>query len=203
MREPPEHQRPRAKPARPARSSHGADEDEEPVLASIPEGPHDTRLEGDATPIGLAYDARPMSKPPARNPAAQPSEREEALALPEGAWLAMRKSGGLLFSSREVVVYGDGRVTGSAIGGGRPERDAPPRRLGAAQLAALRRAVEQVNFARLPAAVGHQGRDAFIYELIARSGRATHAVEVFEGAIPEQLAPLVEQLNRLLPRDEP
>ena len=202
MKEPPEHQRPRAKPARPARPSQGADEDEEPVLASIPEGPRDTRLEGDAAPSRIAGDARPTAKSPARNPAAQAPEREEALTLPEGAWLAMRKSGGLLFSSREVTVYGDGRVTGSAIGGGRPQRAAPPRRLGAAQLAALRRAVEQVNFARLPAAVGHQGRDAFVYELIARSGRATHAVEVFEGAIPEQLVPLIEQLNRLLPRDE-
>ena len=173
------------------------------MLASIPEGPHDTRLEGDATPVGLADDARPMSKPPARNPAALPPEREELLALPQGAWLAMRKSGGLLFSSREVAVYEDGRVTGSAIGGGRLERDSPPRRLAPAQLAALRRAVEQIDFGRLPAVAGRQGRDAFVYELVARSGRATHAVEVFEGAIPEQVAPLVEQLNRLLPRDEP
>ncbi len=202
MKEPPQRQRPGMKPPQPTRPAEGADAAEAAVLASIPEGPRDTRLEGDTAPSGIAGDSRPMSKSPARNPAAQPSEREEALALPEGAWLAMRKSGGLLFSSREVAVYDDGRVTGSAIGGGRPERDAPPRRLGAAQLAALRRAVEQVNFARLPAAVGHQGRDAFVYELIARSGRATHAVEVFEGDIPEQLAPLVEQLNHLLPRDE-
>ena len=202
MKEPPEHQRPRAKPARPARPSQGADEDEEPVLASIPEGPRDTRLEGDAAPSRIAGDARPTAKSPARNPAAQAPEREEALTLPEGAWLAMRKSGGLLFSSREVAVYEDGRVTGSAIGGGRPQRDVPPRRLGVAQLAALRRAVEQIDFARLPEA-GRQGGDAFVYELAVRRGRATHAVEVFEGAIPEQLVPLIEQLNRLLPRDEP
>ncbi len=202
MKEPPQRQRPRTKPSQPTRLAEGAGEAEGAVLASIPEGPRDTRLEGDTAPSGIAGDSRPLAKSPAREPVAQPSGREEALALPKGAWLAMRKSGGLLFSSREVAVYEDGRVAGSAIGGGRPERDAPPRRLAAAQLAALRRAVEQIDFGRLPAVAGHQGRDAFVYELIARSGRATHAVEVFEGAIPEQLAPLVEQLNRLLPRDE-
>ncbi len=202
MKEPPQRQRPRTKLPQPTRPAEGADAAEGAVLASIPEGPCDTRLEGDAAPSAIAGDARPMSQSPARNPAAQPSEREEALALPQGAWLAMRKSGGLLFSSREVVVYEDGRVTGSAIGGGRTERDTPPRRLGAAQLATLRRAVDQIDFGRLPAMAGRQGRDAFGYELVARSGRATHAVEVFEGAIPEQLVPLIEQLNRLLPRDE-
>ena len=203
MKDPPRRQRPRPKPPQPTGPAEGADAAEGAVLASIPEGPRDTRLEGDAVPSGIAGDSRPMSKSPARNPAAQPSGREEALALPEGAWLAMRKSGGLLFSSREVAVYEDGRVMGSAIGGGRPERDAPPRRLAAAQLAALRRVVEQIDFGRLPAVAGRQSGDAFVYELVARSGRATHAVEVFEGTIPEQLAPLVEQLNCLLPRDEP
>ena len=203
MKEPPRRQRPGTKPPQPTRPTEGAGEAQGAVLASIPEGSHDTRLEGNASPIGIADDARPMSKPPARNPAALPPGREEVLALPQGAWLAMRKSGGLLFSSREVAVYEDGRVTGSAIGGGRLERDSPPRRLAPAQLAALRRAVEQIDFGRLPAVAGRQGRDAFVYELVARSGRTTHAVEVFEGAIPEQVAPLVEQLNRLLPRDEP
>ncbi len=201
MKEPPRRQRPGTKPPQPTRPDEGADEVEGAVLASILEGPRDTRLEGYAHAPGTAGDARPMSKSRAQNPVAQPSEREAALALPEGAWLAMRKSGGLLFSSREVVVYEDGRVTGSAIGGGRPERDAPPRRLGAAQLAALRRAVEQIDFGRLPRE-GRQGRDAFVYEIAARRGRATHAVEVFEGAIPEQFASLIEQLSRLLPRDE-
>jgi hypothetical protein len=183
MKEPPRRQRPRAKPARPA---EGAGEAEE-VLAVVPEGERDVRLERDDAPQPAA---------------ARRTGDDEALALPEGAWLALRKSGGLLFSSREVVVYGDGRVTGSAIGGGRPERDARPRRLSAARLAALRRAAEQVDFGRLPARAGRQGRDAFVYELAVRSGRATHAVEVFEGAIPELLAPLLDQLNRLLPRDE-
>ncbi len=184
MKGPPQRQRPGTEPPRPTRPAEGAGE-------------------ADAVPVERKAAWQAASRQLASDPAAQPSGREEALALPEGAWLAMRKSGGLLFSSREVVVYEDGRVIGSAIGGGRPERDATPRRLAAAQLAALRRAVEQIDFGRLPAVAGHQGRDAFVYELVARSGRATHAVEVFEGAIPEQLAPLVEQLNRLLPRDEP
>jgi hypothetical protein len=191
MKEPPQHRRARAESAR-----QGGDTDaaEGSVPASGSEGARDARPGRGGAPA-------PDSAPPAPDAAADPVGGEEALALPDGAWLAMRKSGGLLFSSREVVVYGDGRVTGSAIGGGRPQRDAPPRRLPPAQLAALHRAVEQIDFDRLPAA-GGQSRDAFVYELVARRGQTTYAADVFEGAIPEQLAPLIEQLNRLLPRDE-
>ena len=147
---------------------------EEIVPGAIPEGPHDTRLEAGGPP------------------------REDAFGLPRGAWLAVRKSGGLLFSSREVAVYPDGRVTATAIGGGGPARAAAPRRLTEAQLAALRRALEGIDFGRLPAPAGRQRPDAYAYEIVARGGRASHAVEVFDGSIPQPLAPLIQQLNHLL-----
>ena len=150
------------------------------VPGAIPEGPHDTRLEAGGPP----------------------REREHACGLPQGAWLAVRKSGGLLFSSREVAVYPDGRVTATAIGGGGPAHAAAPRRLTEAQLAALRRALEGIDFGRLPAPAGRQRPDAYAYEIVVRSGRAAHAVEVFDGSIPQPLAPLIRQFNHLLSRED-
>ena len=200
MKEPPQQPRPGPKPSG---AAGGVNEAEGVMPASIPEGPRDARPGNHTRPAGDAGDVRTVPVRPTTSPETRSPGHDEAPALPEGAWLAMRKSGGLLFSSREVVVYEDGRVVGSAIGGGRSRRDARPRRLAEPQLAALRRAVEQCDFARTPAAAGRQGGDAFVYEIAVRDGRATHAVEVFEGSIPETLVPLIEQLNRLLPRDEP
>lgn len=177
MSEPPREQRPRARPT------------EEIVLGTLPEGPHDTALNADA-PTRAAPDAE---EPPRGS--------DDALTLPAGAWLALRRSGGLLFSSREVVVYRDGRVATNAIGGGQSARSGAPRRLTEAQLAALRRVVEQIDFGRLPAPSGRQRPDAYAYEIVVRSGRTSHAVEVFDGSIPKPLAPLIRQLNQLLSRD--
>lgn len=137
-----------------------------------------------------------MKEPPEAQ--APPQERDDAFALPAGAWIAMRQSGGLLFSSREVVVYRDGRAATSAVGGGRPAHTGAPRPLTEAELAALRRALEQIDFSRLPTAAGRQPADAYVYEIVARSGRRSQAVEVFDGSIPPTLAPLIRQLSRLL-----
>lgn len=172
MKEPPQEQRPRAEPGEAA------------ALGIAPEGPRDSRLDAEAAPASAVGEPPPGS--------------DEELALPEGAWIAMRKSGGLLFSSREVVVYRDGRVTSTAIGGGRPARAGSPRRLTEGQLAALRRTVGQIDFDRLPAHSGRQGPDAYAYEIVARTGRASRALEVFDGSIPQPLAPLIQQLNQLL-----
>ena len=187
MSERPRRRRPPAKPARPAGQGEGAEQAkqakqaEETVLGIIPEGPRDTRLDA-ATVPGL--------QPPS------PPARGEGLSLPADAWLAARKSGGLLFRSREVVVYRDGRVTSTTVGGW-PPVETRTRKLAAPQLAALRGALERVDFDRLPAAPGRQSPDAHAYEIVARGGGATRAVEVFEGSIPRALAPLIEQLNRL------
>ncbi len=172
MKQLPQEQPPRAEP------------DEATALGIAPEAPRDTRLDADAAPASAVGEPQPG--------------RDEGLALPEGAWIAMRKSGGLLFSSREVVVYRDGRVTSTAIGGGRPARAGSPRRLTEGQLAALRRTVGQIDFDRLPAHSGRQGPDAYAYEIVARTGRASRALEVFDGSIPQPLAPLIQQLNQLL-----
>lgn len=158
-------------------------------MAVLPNEPYDTTLDQPAPPV-----ASPVSlTPPAL---------DERLALPEGAWLAVRKSGGLLFRSRELVLYPDGRAVSVTIGGGQPARMGPPDTLPPQQLAALRRALAQLDFSRLPAGPVRQRPDAYVYELAVRVGRAVHELEVSEGSIPPPLAPLLRQLNQLLARED-
>ena len=203
-KEPPKERRRGAKPA------------EEIVLGTLSEGPYDTELNAGAasttpapksaaTPV-TAASRRPATAggqaPQREMPAAgTPETTDESLALPPDAWLALRRSGGLLFSSREVVVYPDGRVESAAVGGGRPEGTGPPRRLTASQLTALRRAAG-IDFRRLPPPSRRQPPDAYAYELVVHEGGRTQAVEVFDGAIPEALAPLLRLLGPLLSAED-
>ena len=124
----------------------------------------------------------------------------DALTLPGGALVAMRKSGGLLFRSWEVVVSDEGRVETSALGGGRPARTAAGPALGATELASLRRAVERIAVERLPARAA-QRPDGFIYEIAARTRGGLRVVEVADSHVPEALKPLIRQLNTLLPTE--
>ncbi len=118
--------------------------------------------------------------------------------LPLGALMALRRSGGLLFESRAIVVYADGRLTTSTVGGGHAPRTGA-RALSAAQLARLRRTLDAIDFARLQAVpVGHSRPDAHAYELALRAGHATLSLEAFEGAVPPTLAPLLTLLNGVL-----
>lgn len=146
------------------------------------------------------------SQPPAAAPApvarsvpptAEASD-EERLSLPPGALVALRKSGGLVFRSREIVVYGDGRVETSAVGGGRAASAGAGHTLSGTGLAALRRALGRIDFDQLPATVGNQRPDSFVYEIAALVGGATRTAEVAEGQIPATVAPLIRQLNQLL-----
>lgn len=120
---------------------------------------------------------------------------DDALVLPSGALLALRRSGGLLFESRAIVVYADGRLTTSTVGGGHAPRTGA-RALPAAQLARLRRTLAAIDFARLSdVPVGHPRPDAHAYEIAVRAGPAILSLEVFEGVVPPPLAPLLTLLN--------
>jgi len=122
----------------------------------------------------------------------------DTLRLPRGALVAMRRSGGFKFRSREVVVYRDGRVNYD-------DGESGPRTvwtLGDAELAELRRTLDQVGFAQLPT-LGRQNPDAFAYEIVARPARRVYSAEAFQGSIPVSLAPLIQQLNRLAGMDGP
>jgi len=125
------------------------------------------------------------------------SAQADTLRLPRGALVAMRRSGGFKFRSREVVVYRDGRVNYD-------DGESGPRTvwtLSDAELAELRRALDQAGFAKLPAG-GRQNPDAFAYEIVARPARRVYSVEAFQGSIPASLAPLIQQLNRFMWADE-
>jgi hypothetical protein len=156
------------------------------VLGKLPEGAYDSGLKVNAP-------AAPIDQPPV--PESAPAD---TLRLPRGALVAMRRSGGLKFRSRAVVVYRDGRVNYD-------DGESGPRTvwtLGDAEMAELRRVLDQANLAKLPAA-GRQNPDAFAYEIVARPTRRVYATEAFQGSIPAALAPLIQQLNRLAGMDGP
>jgi hypothetical protein len=131
-------------------------------------------------------------------PATPESSPANTLRLPRGALVALRRSGGFKFRSREVVVYRDGRVNYD-------DGESGPHTvwtMSDAELAELRRTIEQADLAKLPAA-GRQNPDAFAYEIVARPARRVYSTEAFQGSIPASLAPLIQQLNRLAEMDGP
>ncbi len=129
-----------------------------------------------------------------------PAPKPEALRLPKGAFLAFRKSGGLHFSSREVVVYPDGRVAYDARGVSQKDYNRLRRALNDGQTLALRKLLDQTNFWRAESA-GQQNPDAFAYEIAARLGQRANEIEIFDGSVPENLTPLLERLTPLLPHE--
>lgn len=185
------------------------------VLRKIPTGAVDTKLEeaSDSTPEvlpnpepvqGLAGLHRTESKDNASPPAESSSGRYGApipnadadkLPLPEGGLVALRRSGGIRFTSRSVTVYVNGQV---ATGGDTTPistKHAPARKLDDEELAHLYRALEQANFEHLPATSGKQNPDGYAYEIAARIGPANYTIEVFDGSIPSRLAPLIQLLT--------
>jgi hypothetical protein len=158
------------------------------VLGELPDEPYDSGLK-----VNQPSAPAPIDPPPA--PESGPAD---TLRLPRGALVAMRRSGGFKFRSREVVVYRDGRVNYD-------DGESGPHTvwtLGDAELAELRRALDQAGLAKLPAA-GRQNPDAFAYEIVARPARRVYSVEAFQGSIPASLAPLIQLLNRFAGMDRP
>lgn len=146
------------------------------ILATLPDGPFDTDLGGE--------EAAPT--PPAA---------DDALRLPRGGLVALRRSGGLRFTVREVVVYGDGRI---ATDGNRPPRRAA-RCLSEAEMGEVWTALAASELRSQTPVQGQQRPDAYAYELVARLGGRTYATEAFDGSIPAPLAPLIALLLRLRP----
>jgi len=178
------------------------------VLGDLSDAPHDSvpKINPPSTPTeppssdvlgtlsGGSYDSGLKVNP---LPAPEPGPAD-MLRLPRGGLVAMRRSGGFKFRSREVVVYSDGRVNYD-------NGESGPRTvwtMSDTELTALHSRLDQADLANLPAA-GHQNPDAFAYEIVARPARRVYAAEVFQGSIPASLAPLIAQLNRLAGMDEP
>jgi len=156
------------------------------VLANIPKG---------------AADHEPQANPPADAASHQqvPAANDEPLKRPRGALVAMRKSGGIRFTWRLLVVRTDGRVIYKSNELGAPRTARAVGQLEAAQLADLQALIRRTDFAATALGVARQNPDAFAYELIARVGRRNVFAEAFEGSIPAALKPLIQYLNRLLP----
>lgn len=173
------------------------------VLGEIPAGEFDTELNVPPTRKKGPEAQEPSSAPAPRvsrrrsTPRATPSTGNDRVMLPRGGLIAMRRSGGLRFTSRQVVIYRDGRVTAEpdpALA----EKATAPRRLSDEELAALYRALEQADLPSLRATPARRNPDAYTYEIVARTGASTSAVVVSDGGIPGQLAPLIALLSTYL-----
>ncbi len=158
-----------------------------PLMVKISEGQFDT----DSPTVGAADSPHGTGTPTSDADA-------DKLQLPGGGLVAMRKSGGLRFTSREVIVYADGRV--ATDGGPAPTSTQPAstRRLSDKDLVELHQALKGANLHELPHTSGQQNPDAFAYEITARIGAGGYSLEVFDGSIPKQLAPLVALLTKLM-----
>lgn len=130
----------------------------------------------------------------------EPDSKPEPLRLPRGAFVGLRKSGGLMFTSSEVVVYPDGRVAYDARGVPQKEYTRLRRVLNDGQTLSLRKLLDRTNFWQAESG-GDQNPDGYAYEIAARLGQRSNEIEVFDGSLPESLQPLVERLSKLLPQE--
>lgn len=148
---------------------------------------------------GLQVNAPATShRKPGRAPASQaPSNPDDLLTLPRGALVALRKSGGLVFSMREVVVFRNGRVMRRSEGAGQALHEDRSLQLPDEQLAELEQHLSQASFPRF--AGTRHSPDSFVYQIAARVGRQLKTAEASRSSLPASLAPLVSWLERLLP----
>ena len=119
----------------------------------------------------------------------------ERWRLPRGAVIVLQQSGGLRFSTRAVLVYRDGRVffrRQGKLGVGEDTR-----RITSDEVAELIELIKQSGLFELPRSIGQPSPDGYAYELIARVGRKSQALEFFDGSIPVEVKPLLKRLKLL------
>lgn len=129
-----------------------------------------------------------------------PAETLDPFRLPRSAFVGIRKSGGLRFTTREVVVYPDGRIAYDARGVPQKEYTRLRRALNDGQVIALRKLLDQTNF-WMTQGGGEQNPDAYGYDLAARLGQRSNEITVYDGSVPENLKPLIERLSKFLPEE--
>jgi hypothetical protein len=122
------------------------------------------------------------------------------LQLPRGAFIAFRQSGSLRFSTREVIVYNDGRVIFRQRG--KPAEATNTQRISREAVAELQDMLDQSGFFDLPASIGRPSPDGHAYEILARARRTTRQVETFTGSVPAALRPMIQQLQKLMQANE-
>ena len=163
--------------------------DEGDVLVNLGRGERDTSLTPPVAPTSHRREDSGLDIP-------APPE-DEPLRRPRGALVILRKSGGLMFSSSEVVVYRDGRVLTKQEGRGESRRRKTVRRLSASEVAKLIGLIENARLDEPIFGSGRQSPDVYVYEIAALHGRRTRAVEVVAGGVPDRLTPLIERLEGL------
>lgn len=135
---------------------------------------------------------------PTSDAAKMPSSFDaDPLVLPGTAVAALRKSGGLRFSSREVVVFRDGRVSYRTLAPHPEPRRRSVRVLSSMEMGELRRLIKACLLSPRPAA--RSSPDAFVSEVATRSGRTVRQAELTPGAMDASEAALVNFLTRLFP----
>jgi hypothetical protein len=192
-------QNPEKEPPKPAASDTPTPEPPPPDtdLGQVGAGPHDTEL-GSPAPRTPTSHRKGTAATPTGQPAPPDADR---LALPRGGLVAMRQSGGLRFRSREIVIYRSGKLVYRRLAPTSAESASHTRQLALSELVELHHLLKQIDFSRLPT-TGRQNPDAFAYEIVARPARRAYAVEVFQGSIPESLAPLIRALQALMPKED-
>ena len=99
------------------------------------------------------------------------------------------------------MIYPDGRVSYGGADTSTDWKSRAARKMNDAQITTLRKTLDRTNFFRAQSSPGKHGGDAIAYEIKVRLGFRANTIELFTGAIPESLNPLIEQLNKLLPED--
>ena len=127
---------------------------------------------------------------------------DDRLTLARGAFLALRQSGGLRFSTREVMVYHDGRVISRRQG--KLDAREGSRRITSGEVTDLKAAIARSSLHALPrfTSIGRPSSDGYAYELIARADRKLKSLEFFDGSIPSEVQPLLAQLKTLMTVDD-
>ena len=125
---------------------------------------------------------------------------DDRLKLPRGAFIAFQQSGGLRFSTRGLIVYRDGRVVSRRQG--KLSVKGQARRITLEEVANLQETIAHSGLEKLSGSIGRPSPDGYAYELIARVGRKSKAIEFFDGSIPSAMQPLLSQLKALMAGDE-
>ncbi|NJN16676.1 MAG: hypothetical protein HC822_10585 [Oscillochloris sp.] len=123
-----------------------------------------------------------------------PAPPPPSLILPRGALLIFAKSGGVRFTSRHCIVYRNGRVERGSLA-----HMHRPTYLSAAEIRRLRRLVLRSRLALWAGYRAPAPRDGYSYELTARYGSNLRSATFADGAIPAIVAPLIRNLQLLLP----
>ncbi len=123
---------------------------------------------------------------------------QEPMELPEGALVALCKSGGLRFSTRTLIIYGNGEGLYTSNRG--KGLESIPLDLTETQQLRLRRTISRIDFAALPKGPGRTSPDAYVYEIAVRTLGQTFSIEAWDGSVPPALKPLLVELQRLMPQ---